>query len=190
MCIRDRSLYNQSVNSYIAVKPDGKAKLKGPISNPWAVNDVRGMLMKNPAMTIVTDAVVALITKGTSLEETIYGCTDIKKMVTVVNVKGGGTWGGEYLGKVVRYYWAHGGEPILYKEPHPTTGNFKKVSKSEGCRPLMDLPDEFPSDVDYDRYVAAAREVLMDIGYDDRPPPVKALRIFKYNAPLWFAIAV
>lgn len=184
------SLYNQSVNSYLAIKPDGKAKMKGPISNPWASNDIRGMLMKNPQMTIVTDAVVALITNGTPLEETIHGCTDIKKMVTVVNVKGGGTWNGDYLGKVVRYYWAQGGEPILYKTPHPTTGNFKKVPKSDGCRPLMDLPDEFPGDVDYDRYIAAAREVLMDIGYDDRPPPTKSLRIFKYNALLWFAVAV
>jgi hypothetical protein len=184
------SLYNQSVNSYIAVKPDGKAKMKGPISNPWASNDMRGMLMKNPQHTIVSDAVVALITKGVPVEETIRGCTDIRSFVTVVNVKGGGTWRGEYLGKVVRYYWAKGGEEILYKTPHPTTGNFKKVPKSDGCRPCMDLPDSLPDDIDFDRYIEAAKEALMDIGFDDRPPPVKPIRLFKWSALLWFAIAV
>jgi len=184
------SLYNQSVNSYIAVTPSGKAKLKGAIANPWRDQDMRGMLMKNPQHTILTNAVVDLITKNVPIEDTIRSCTDVRDFVTVVNVKGGGTWNGEYLGKVVRYYWAKGGMEILYKDPHPTTGNFKKVPKSDGCRPLMDLPDDLPADVDYDRYIQAAREVLMDIGYDNRPPAVKPLRLFKYNSILQYAVAV
>jgi len=184
-----RSLYSASVNSYIAVKEDGKAKLKGPLANPWADNDMRGMLMKNPQMTIVTDALVALITEGVPVEETIRGCRDIRSFVTVVNVKGGGTWRDEYLGKVVRYIWVTDGTEILYKTPHPSTGNFKKVPKSDGCRPLMELPDEFPTDIDYDRYIDAACEALMDIGYDHRPPPIIPIRLYKYNAVAWFAIA-
>ena len=98
------SLYNQSVNSYIAVKPNGKVKIKGPLSTPRHEGDMRGQLMKNPQMEIVSLAVVALITKGIPLEE-------------------------------------------------------------------------------------AAREALMDIGYVDRPPVIKPLRVFKHSAVLWWAVA-
>jgi hypothetical protein len=186
-----QSLYNQSVNTYIAVKPDGSAKMKGAIANPWRAGDKRGMLMKNPQATIVSDAVVDFITKGTPIEDTIRGCRDIRGFVTVVNVKGGGTWRGLYLGKVVRYVWGKGGEEILYKTPDPRTGNFKKVPKSDGCIPMMDLPDEFPGHlIDYDRYIEEAREMLMDIGFDRRPDPVKPIRLYKWSAPLFWALAV
>lgn len=190
-----RSIYNRSVNDYIAVKPDGTVKWKGVIANPWRSGDgfkpdLRGQLMKNPQMPIIANAVVDLITKGVPIEDTIRAGRDVRDFVTVVKVDGGGTWRGEYLGKVVRYIWARGGEEILRSKPHKTTGNFAKVPKSDGCRPLMDLPEEFPSDIDYDAYIAAAREVLMDIGYDDRPPPIKKLRLFKWSAIAWFALAI
>jgi hypothetical protein len=192
------ALYNQSVNTYIAVKPDGSAKLKGAIANPWRerdkngrVKDKRGTLMKNPQATIVSDAVVDFITKGVPIEDTIRGCTDIRGFVTVVNVQGGGTWRGQYLGKVVRYIWGIDGEEIFYKKPDPRTGNFKKVPKSDGCIPMMDLPDEFPAHlIDYERYIQEARETLMDVGFDRRPDPIKPIRLYKWSAPLWFALAV
>ncbi len=187
-----QSVYSQSVNTYIAIKPDGSAKMKGAIANPWRNNDKRGSLMKNPQATIVSNAVVDFITKGIPIEETILGGTDIRDYVTVVNVKGGGIWRDQYLGKVVRYIWSKkGGEEILYKTPDPRTGNHKKVPKSDGCMPMMDLPETFPADlIDYDRYLEEAREMLMDIGFDRRPDPVKPIRLFKWSAPLWFAIAV
>lgn len=185
-----QSLYNQSVNTYIAVKPDGSAKMKGAIANPWRYNDKRGSLMKNPQATIVSDAVVDFITKGTDIEDTIRGCKDIRGFVTVVNVKGGGTWRDQYLGKVVRYIWSKDGTEILYKTPDPRTGNHKKVPKSDGCIPMMDLPEEFPGHlIDYDRYLEEAREMLMDIGFDRRPDPVKPIRLYKWSAPLFWALA-
>lgn len=197
---RYRALYSANVNSYVAVKEDGKAKMKGPLANPWREGDVRGQLMKNPQMLVVSDAVVDLLTKGIPIEETIRGAKDVRDFITVVNVKGGGVWGGqeitsvegtEYLGKVVRYYWAKGGSPIFYKTPDPRTGNFKKVSKTDGCRPLMELPDDnaLPDDIDYDAYIEAAQEILKDIGAEHRPPPTKPLRIYKWSAWAWFAVA-
>lgn len=185
-----RSVYNQSVNSYIAVKPDGTAKIKGPLGNPWKAGDTRGSLMKNPQATIISDAVVALITNGIPLEDTIYACTDIKGFLTVVKVTGGATWCDQYLGKTVRFYWSHNGAEILRAKGHAKTGNHGKVPKSDGCRPLMDLPDGFPNDVDHEAYIRAAHEVLLDIGFNQRPEPIKPLRLFKWSAPAWFAVAV
>lgn len=160
------AIYNASVNEYMAVKAGGKIKLKGKtLGNPWLDNDLYNCMKKNPSMTICSEAVGEFLTKGVPIEETIRACRDIRKFVTVVNVTGGGTWCDEYLGKVVRFIWAHDGMPILYRQPHEKTGNFKRVSKTEGCRPLMDLPDQFPTDIDYAHYVDEANQILENIGW-------------------------
>jgi hypothetical protein len=166
------AIYNQSVNSYFAFKPDGSVKQKGAIANPWGPGgDLRERLMKNPQMTILTDAAIAAIQHGTPIEETIRACRDPRQFVTVVNVQGGGVWGAppgepgsEYLGKVVRYYWGKGGRPIFRFKP-TAKGTHNKVPKSDGSRPMMVLPDDVPADIDYDRYVAEATKLLKDIGY-------------------------
>ena len=188
-----QALYNANVNRYIAIKPDGKAKRKGKgLVSPRAPGeeDLRTQLMVNRDMEVCSNAVVEYLVNGTPLEETIRACIDVRDFLTVVNVAGGGTWAGKYLGKVVRYYWAKDGEEIFYKKANASTGNHKKVSSSEGCEPLMDLTGAIPANLDYDRYVARAKEILMEIGADKRPPPIKPLRIFKYNAIGWFAVAV
>lgn len=187
---RYRSLYSASVNSYIAVKEDGKTKVKGPGWTGRHDGDMRTQLMKNPNMEVCMLAVIELITKGTPLEQTIRACADIRDFVTIVNVKGGGTWRGEYLGKVVRYIWSTDGDEILYKDPHPTTGNYKKVSKTDCCRPVMELPSDLPADLDYARYVEAAQRILMDIGYRDRPPEMKAIRVLKRFRYDWLALSL
>jgi hypothetical protein len=163
--IRYRSIHSASVNTYFAIKEDGEVKRKGLYSNPW--NDARAkreQLMKNPNMTICSDAALAFIKDGVPVERTIRECADIRQFVTVVNVRGGATWRGEYLGKVVRFYWAIGGDQILYKTPHPSTGNHKQVSNTAGSRPMMELVDEFPVDLDYARYIADALDIIKDVG--------------------------
>lgn len=184
------SVYNQSVNSYFAIKADGGHKRKGPLANPWnkdpSDHDPRAQLMKNPQATICSDAALALIKHGTPIEDTIYGCTDIKQFVTVIKADGGATWRDGYLGKVVRYYWSTDGDPIFKAKAHAKTGNRPMVPKTEGCAPCMTLPDELPDDIDYARYIKVTREILMDIGFDRRPPPPpKLVRMTKANtAPI------
>lgn len=198
---RYKSLHSLSVNTYFAIKDDGKAKRKGTVANPWAENDVREQLKKNPNMTICSDAALAFIKDGIPLEQTIRGCTDIRGFVTVVNVAGGGIWGVEehrdgqdisnatYLGKVVRYIWSKDGQPIFYKKAHATTGTHKKTPKTDGCRPLMTLPDTMPADIDYDRYVAEAREILMNLGAAYRPAEVKKIPIRgRHQALRWLRV--
>jgi hypothetical protein len=148
-----RSIHSRDVNNYIAVKPDGKTKRKGVYAEP--------VLSKNPDFTIVTDAVATFLSKGRPVEDTIRGSTDVRGFVTVRQVTGGGLWRGEYLGKAVRFYYSNtvgADECISYAK------NSNKVPRSDGAKPMMELPDELPGDVDYVRYIEMAHDALKDMG--------------------------
>ncbi|QXV73616.1 DNA polymerase protein [Rhizobium phage RHph_X2_30] len=168
-----QAIYNRDVNFYLAIKPDGKGKRKGYIANHWHPDSPEyspsfEQMKKNPNMTVIGDALLAFLTKGTPIEEFIRGYKDVRGFVRVIKAKGGGDWNGEYLGKTVRFYWSKsGGAPIMRGKPHAKTGNRNKVSKSDGCRPLMILPDDYavPPDLDYSRYIAEAYEVLGNMGW-------------------------
>lgn len=64
----------------------------------------------------------------------------------------------DYLGKVVRWYYATGSQGCIL------TPDGGLVARSEGCRPLMTLPDTLPDDIDYGWYVAEAESILRDVG--------------------------
>lgn len=180
------AIYNQSVNSYFAIKSSGGHKRKGPLANPWssdsADNDLRGQLMKNPQMTICSDAALARIKHGTPLRDTIYACRDIRQFVTVIKVTKGATWREKYLGKTIRYYWSTNGDPVFEAVPNEATGNFKKVPKTDGSREAMRLPDDLPEDIDYDRYVEEADRILHELGFYGAPEPkLKRIRLTRAN---------
>jgi len=145
---------SRDVNNYVAVKPDGSAKGKGCFAS--------GGLMKNPDRNIVYTAVAAFLAKGTALEDTIRACRDVTEFVTVRRVKGGALWRGDALGKAVRFY-SSTDVPITDCIEYATNGN--KVPRSNGCRPLMDLPDAFPDDVDYQAYIDDAEKLLCEVGH-------------------------
>jgi hypothetical protein len=155
---RYRALYSRDVNNYIAVKEDGSCKAKGTYSERGSA--LNSALSKNPEALICSDAVQAFLSKGTSIEETIEQCTDIRRFVVVRNVRGGGHKDGYYLGKVVRWYYA---EDVFGIIQYVGSGN--KVSNSEGGKPLMELPNELPSDIKYSWYIEKAYSILGDIGY-------------------------
>jgi hypothetical protein len=65
----------------------------------------------------------------------------------------------EYLGKVVRWYYgknAHG--RIQYKVSN------NAVAGATGVVPCMDLPEKLPDDIDYDRYITIANDLLIQLG--------------------------
>jgi len=155
-----RSIYNASVNSYLAIKTDGKSKRKGPLADPWSEGDSRGQMSKNPQMIILSEAVLRLVTDGTPLAETIRGCVDPRKFVTVINVKGGAVWRGHKVGRVARFYWSTNGEAISYAD------GSRKVAKTDGARPLPELVNTLPLDLDYPRYVAEAEKLAGELGAD------------------------
>lgn len=153
-----RALYAKDVNNYIAVKPDGKVKQKGVYSyNGSALNSP---LSKNPVQLVCIDAVCALIQKGTPIETTIRDCTKIERFTSARLVAGGAQKDGRYLGKTVRWYYATG---IKGHITYATNGH--KVGLTDGAKPCMILPATLPTDIDYDRYVNDATEILEDIGY-------------------------
>lgn len=164
-----KAIYSRDVNNYIAVKLEGgdpKArfyddklgcKTKGTYSERGSA--LNSILSKNPETLICTDAVLAFIVENKPLEETIYNCKDIRRFVSVRNVKGGAVKNGIYLGKVVRWYYAKGEKGALQ---YAKSGN--KVPKSEGGFPCMDLPLEFPTNIDYDWYIAESRKMLEECG--------------------------
>lgn len=152
-----KALYNSSVNTYIAIGENGKVKRKGHISDPWTEGDKRGMMMKNPAMTICSEAIVRYLVDDKPLQETIRACQDPRAFVTVVKVEAGGVWRGARLGRAVRYYWSQDGDPIMW------SNGSKKVSKTDGAKPLFELTDELPKDIDYLRYYQEAVSLAIDL---------------------------
>lgn len=175
---RYKAIYMRDVNNYIAVKykqnKDGSwtnevdgCKTKGAYCERGSAQN--SVLSKNPESLICSDAVQKLLTDGKPVEETITECRDIRRFVSVRNVKGGGTKDNVYLGKCVRWYFAKGiNGNIVYP-----SGN--KVPKTEGAKPLMTLPDAFPEDVDYGYYIRETNDILYDINYYQRP---KSLTFF------------
>lgn len=161
-----KSYYARDINNYVAIKDNGEVKSKGQYSNPWEKDGPNIFkLHKNPSTTIVIDAVIARLREGTPLEDTIKACRDIRKFIAVRKVTGGANDSdGEYLGKAIRWYYA--------TDQHRATIGYKtssnKVPKSEGAKPLMELPDELPDDINYDWYVQEAEIVLIDIGYSQQ----------------------
>lgn len=65
---------------------------------------------------------------------------------------------GQYLGKVVRWYYGQGSTACIVNK----TGG--RVPRTEGCRPMMELTDALPDDLDFEWYVREAESLLKDVG--------------------------
>jgi hypothetical protein len=160
-------LLSRDVNNYIAIKKkDGETKNKGAFANPWSISENIWRLHKNPVNMVCVEAIEALLTKKVPIEKTIRECRDIYKFATVRDVRGGAVKldadgkTDQFMGKMVRWYYAKD-EPgeIVYA----LSG--KKVARSVGAKPMMDLPDKFPEDVDHQWYINEAENMLKDLGY-------------------------
>lgn len=157
------AIYNANVNNYIAFKPDGSHKAKGWYGESGVVPKASPS-GKSPGKDICNDAVIAFLRDGTPIAHTIMACKDIKRFLTVKNANnpaGGAVEErtGVWLGKALRWYYGVG----------VTTGlryvaNNNLVAGSTGAIPLMDLPDTFPADVDYQLYVNESFSMLKDLG--------------------------
>jgi len=97
--------------------------------------------------------------------QTITTCNDITKFLNVRTVKGGAVKmyeqgvPGLYLGKAIRWYY---GKDVPGEIVYAKSGN--RVPKSEGAQPLMDLPESFPTDIDYEWYERETLKIMRVMG--------------------------
>lgn len=147
--VRYRSLHNQSVNSYIAIKEDGTLKCKGLIGTD--------ALSRNPAIKICKEAIFSYLLDKRKIEDTIMNAKqDPSNFIMVRKCTKGGYWKGEYLGKVVRWYWSTQGEPI-------TNAKGDKVANTDDAFPMMNLNDSLVN-INYEKYIAKTYELLETMG--------------------------
>lgn len=72
----------------------------------------------------------------------------------------------EYLGKAVRWYYAANEPGAIY---YKTNGNL--VPRSNGAKPLMELPDTLPPDIDWNWYINEAHSHLSNLGLTPTTTP-------------------
>ena len=161
---RYKAIYNESVNSYLAIKEDGSLKRKGYF--------VTGSLSNNAHVKVCNQAIIEYLTKGVPIEKTISRVEKTPENFTMfIKVANGGIWKGQYLRRVVRWYWAKGGEPIyrqskiieLKKDGSPKKD--VKVANSDGACPLMDLSEPMVN-LDTSKYIAECYKMLKQMGLD------------------------
>lgn len=144
------SLHARDVNNYIAKYSD-HVKSKGAYKS---MTDMP-ILKKNPQVPICYTAVRDFIENATPIEKTIRACDDVSQFASARVVRGGASYDGEKIGKVVRWYYSTNGMPMHYIKPN-ATGNHNKVPLTDGCKPMMDFPKKIPKDLDYNWYIEYA----------------------------------
>jgi DNA polymerase elongation subunit (family B) len=165
------AVYSRDVNAYIAIKKNKEVKGKNVYYDPWrgkSAKDNYWKFQKNPTTQICVEALERFIVDQVSVEKTIKECTDLTKFVAVKNVTGGAHKNGYYLGKVVRWYYSD--------KEHGTINYIKnnnKVPDTDRAKPVMDLPEEFPNDINYQFYIDKTIEMLYDIGYYKKQEQLK-----------------
>lgn len=175
---RYSSVFSRDVNNYIAVyetpkEKKGKkirSKAKGAYADPG--------LQKNPTNQICVTAVVEHLLDGTSIEDTIRECQDVRQFVSIRKVDGGALKDGQFIGKSIRWFYSTDTSTAIHY-----ARNSNLVPRTEGAMPLLELPEDFPADVDYDWYIREARDLLLDIGVGKKTP-VLGPRIQKLIADL------
>lgn len=144
------ALYSRDVNSYIAIKTDGEVKAKGAYSS----YGLGALQAKCPKCQIVKDAVIAKLSKGIDVTDTIMSCDDIRKFSVAQNVKGGGYWNKQLIGKVVRYYYSS-------NSPHNIVNqNGGQAQNAMNVVPIMQMPNEIPKDLSKSTYIKMANDIL------------------------------
>lgn len=189
---RYAKLAMKDVNNYIAIKLDGKAKTKGLYADEGLMKNPTTPICSHAAVAYLMDGTLPekFIKKEKKLEPFLSirnvkgGCIQHHKTKLVDDwyetdkgwkAKGDDTvplekrksrpaprtveYGGTPLGRVARwYYTTETMPPIRYV----TNGNM--VPKTEGARECLRLPETFPKDLDYQRYIDDTYQILRDIG--------------------------
>ena len=157
---RYKATYSANINNYFAIYETPQKGQRYKAKGIFAKTSSK----KHADKEICNEAAIAYLLDRISLNKTIYECKDIRKFTTMRRVKGGGVkvlanGGYEYLGKICRWYYGEGETTEIISA---LSGN--KVAGSDGARPCMNLPDQFPSDINYEWYVEKTEKFLRNVG--------------------------
>ena len=160
-----RGLYQRDVNNYIAVKLDGSIKAKGVFVQEWPD------LEHNPSAMIVARAVAGYLAEGTMPEQTIRECRDLNLFLYSHQASRGWTvmQGSEDLGRIVRWYMSTDESVEQMVKINLEDNRVQQVPDSAGGRPVQDLPETFPADVDYDYYIRQAEALVVLLTHRKQP---------------------
>ena len=147
-----KAVYSRDVSNYFAITDSGEVKGRG-------IFNTDRPLQTNPHLQICTEACVNFLKDNVPIETTIKREKDIRKFLMVRQVTGGAKWKNHILGKVVRWVWIEGGEPLKYIK------NDNKVPMSDSSLPVMDLNEQVRF-LDRARYIDEAKKILKTIGGD------------------------
>lgn len=167
-----KALLSCNVNNYIALKEDDpKWTEETPDKDKWKGKGLFGEASrkKQPTAEICAIAISKFLLYGTPVAETITSSRKIADFIVVKNVKGGAEKDGLFLGKAIRWYYG--------TESHGTINyilNGNTVGGSDGGKPCMDLPKDFPTDINYDWYINACEDMLADLGFYGKQEKVKS----------------
>lgn len=161
-----KALYSQGVNAYLGIDSEGNPKRKGKNFTPAGpgLKGASGM-KKNPYVEICALAVIAYLKDGTPLEDTIQESRDFRHFVAVQRVNGGAEKDGEFVAKALRWYYSTETNTAIYRADNGNT-----VPRSIGAKVCLEMPAEFPDDIDYDWYVREAVAILEDFGHQVEDP--------------------
>lgn len=169
-------IHSQSVNSYLALTtPDKDGKVKWKQKGDFAK---RGLTQSGNNQVCI-EAIKAFLQHGTPIRETIEQHDNFLDFTNFQQVKGGAYKDGEYLGKVVRWYYStNTNTTIVYAK-----GN--NVPLTKGAMPVMDLPDQTPTDIDFDWYVREAYDMLAKLGVQGVEREKQAFGLSDTSKPRW-----
>jgi hypothetical protein len=69
-----------------------------------------------------------------------------------------------FIGKTVRFYFSTEGKPLYNAK---LGGKVPLTSDYNGCKPMMELTDKLPTDLDYEAYIDIAKKDLRLLGVED-----------------------
>lgn len=147
-----RSVFSRDVNNYLAVKLDGGTKGKGVFATP--------SLSKNPAFPIVQRAAIKQLTDECDTTSAVTDCRDIRAFVALRKCTGGAIYRDDEVGSTIRWYHSLKGSPILARRDASCVPDAGKAMLAN------ELPESFPTDIDYDEYIARANDLVTSVGYN------------------------
>ena len=135
-------------------------KRKGAYGHNWED------LGKKAVHRIVKDAAVSYFMSGTPVEQTVRGCTDIRQFIDYFQAQKQDTIvdsAGHDHGHIARWYIGTSGVKLNKQKDD---GKLTQLVES-GAVLIPDLPQTFPSDVNFDHYIGLADKLVKAITEPD-----------------------